>query len=182
MTRSGEAVEHAQIAWGDLLAVIPMDVTPYAAQLADAYNVNAALLGNTQPMTSIDVIEHYAALQYPFVLLERGELAGDGDLRGIANGNAELAFMIAAVSAQGRGLGTRFAIMMQAFAFSQLSVERVYASVLPENVASRRVFEKLGYVVDESSGHGDAGDIVYRLDKATFFARHAHDLAAITIS
>ena len=171
-----------QIAWGDLIAVIPIDVTPYATQLAEAYNVNAALLGNTQPMTSADVLEHYAALEYPFVLLERGVLAGDGDLRGVADGNAELAFMIAAVSAQGKGLGTRFAVMMQAFAFTELGVERIYASVLPENVASRRVFEKLGYVVDAASDCGDAGDIVYRLDRATFFARHAHDIAAIVIS
>ena len=170
-----------QIVWGDLVAVIPADVTPYAAELAGAYNVNAALLGNTQPMTVADVFEHYAALAYPFVLLERGTLAGDGDLRGVDGGNAELAFMIAAVSAQGKGLGTRFAIMMQAFAFTRLGVERIYASVLPENAASRRVFEKLGYVVDTDSGYGDAGDIVYRLDRSAFVERHARDLKAIEI-
>jgi RimJ/RimL family protein N-acetyltransferase len=159
-----------KIEWGELVAVTLRDVTPYAAALAAAYNdpKNSALLGNTQAMSESDVLEHYATLPYPFVLLARGELAGDADLRGVAGGAAEFAFLIAAPSAQGKGLGTRFATMIHAAAFRTIGLERVYASVIPDNTASLRVFEKLGYVPDETLAYGDPGDIVLRLDRAAF--------------
>jgi ribosomal-protein-alanine N-acetyltransferase len=159
-----------RIVWSELVALTPGDVTPYAAALAAAYNdpKNSALLGNTQAMSVADVIEHYATLPYPFVLLADGELAGDADLRGVAGGAAEFAFLIAAPSAQGKGLGTRFATMIHAAAFRTLGLERVYASVIPDNTASLRVFEKLGYVPDETLAYGDPGDIVLRLDRAAF--------------
>jgi len=31
------------------------------------------------------------------------------------------------------------------FAWAQLPVETLYVSIIPENIASRRVFEKLGF-------------------------------------
>jgi RimJ/RimL family protein N-acetyltransferase len=174
-----------RIEWAELTVFTPDDVTPHAEALAAAYNANAAMLGNTQPMTVADVVEHYAALRppvaYPFVLLADGKLAGDGDLRGIAGGVGEFAFLIAAPSAQGKGLGTRFAIMVHAFAFGHLGLERLYASVIPANVASQRVFEKLGYIVDNTAAYGDTGDIVLAIDRATFEHRHAAALADIRI-
>lgn len=159
-----------KITWGELVAFTPLDVTPYAEALAAAYNDprNAALLGNTQTMTAADVLEHYADLPYPFVLLANELLAGDADLRGVSGGAAEFAFLIAAPSAQGQGLGTRFATMINAAAFRTLGLERIYASVIPDNTASLRVFEKLGYVADDTLGYGDPGDIVLRLDRARF--------------
>jgi RimJ/RimL family protein N-acetyltransferase len=179
-----------QIEWAELVALTPTpdDVVRYAPRLAAAYNDphNSALLGNTQAMSIDDVVEHYAALQppdaYAFVLLRDGELAGDGDLRNIAGGAGELAFLIAAPSAQGKGLGTRFAIMMQAFAFHHLGLERLHAAVIPENTASRRVFEKLGYSESSAAGYGDAGDLVLAIEKATFERRHAAVLADVAIS
>lgn len=176
------------IEWAELVAYTPADVSPFARQLADAYNDprNSALLGNTQLLTTDDVLDHYAALQppgaYAFVLLAGGELAGDGDLRGIANGAGELAFLIASPHAQGKGLGTRFAIMMHAFAFQPLGLDRLYASVRPENTASLRVFQKLGYIADASTTYGDEGDIVLRADRATFVRQHAAALAEIRVA
>lgn len=159
-----------KITWDELVAFTPRDVTPYAEALAAAYNDprNTTLLGNTQAMTAADVVEHYASLVHPFVLLQDGALAGDADLRGVANGAAEFAFLIASPSAQGKGLGTRFATMIHAAAFRVLGLERVYASVIPDNAASLRVFAKLGYVADDTLGYGDPGDIVLRLDRARF--------------
>ena len=87
--------------------------------------------------------------------------------------------------AQGKGLGTRFATMIHAFAFDRLEIERMYASVVPQNVASRRVFEKLGYVEDGSDAareYGDEGDIVLAIARSTFHAAHASQLAEITIA
>lgn len=164
---------------GELLAIEPdaSEVTAHAATLAAAYNDphNARLLGHTSLLTEADVQEHYTMLReagaHGFLLMRDGVLAGDGDLRAIADGTAEFAFLIASPDAQGKGLGTRFALMIHAFAFRSLMLDRLYAAVVPENVASRRVFEKLGYVADDSArarSFGDAGDVVLRLDRSSF--------------
>jgi RimJ/RimL family protein N-acetyltransferase len=174
------------ITWHDLTAIVPTpdEVAHHAPALAAAYNdpANAALLANTQALTEADVVEHYRSVAYPFVFLERGALAGDGDLRGVGNGAAEFAFLICAPAAQGKGLGTRFAIMVHAFAFTALALDRIYASVVPENTASRRVFEKLGYAVDETSAYGDDGDIVLRVEKRSFVDRYAREMSEIVIA
>ena len=56
--------------------------------------------------------------------------------------------------------------------FAQLGLARVYASIVPHNAASRRVFEKLGYTVDASPaarGYADdPGDVTMVIDRATF--------------
>lgn len=156
----------------------PTEIAQHAATLMAAYNDphNAPLLGHTEAMTEAEVVESYSQLVadggYSFMVFRAGELIADGDLRNVGDGAAELAFLVTDVRNQGQGLGTRFATMLQAFGFRQLELDRIYASVLPSNVASRRVFEKLGYVLDESAvarGYADApGDVVLRLDRARF--------------
>jgi RimJ/RimL family protein N-acetyltransferase len=137
-------------------------------------------------LAEADVIDHYESLYAQgaraFLLFRAGALAGDGDVRGITRGRGEFAFLIASPDAQGKGLGTRFATMIHAIAFAQ-GLERMYASVVPENVASRRVFEKLGYTEDRSPTareYGDVGDIILAIDRSTFLGRH--DLADIRIA
>jgi len=185
-----------QIEWsspgGQLRALepYPEEVAAHAGTLAVAYNDprNASLLGHTSTLFEPDVVEHYEHLHgdgaRPFLLFRDGVLAGDADLRGIADGAAEFAFLIAAPDAQGRGLGTRFAVMVHAFAFTQLGLDRIYASVVPVNVASRRVFEKLGYVPDHSATaiYGDEGDLVLAVDRAGFERLHAATVAEIQIA
>lgn len=163
-----------------------------ADQLAVAYNhpSNAALLGHTESLDADDVLEHYAELAEDgarqFLLFVDGDLAGDADLRGLEDGTAEFAFLIGAPSAQGRGLGTRFAIMIHAFGFATLGLTAIYASVVPDNVASRRVFAKLGYRDDTSlraRSYADApGDLTLSIDRATFEAAHAAAIAALAIT
>lgn len=178
---------------GTLLAMEPRldEVVQHVAVLATAYNdpVNAPLLGHTASISETEVLDHYESLlgqgARPFLLYLDGALAGDGDIRGIADGAAEFAFMIAAPSAQGQGLGTRFATMIHAFGFAHLPIERMYASIIPANTASRRVFEKLGYTVDgapEARARGDAGDVVMSVDRMTFERIHADAMAQITIA
>jgi RimJ/RimL family protein N-acetyltransferase len=93
--------------------------------------------------------------------------------------------MIAAPGRQGRGLGTKFASMITAFAFAQLGLRRLYASVAPDNVASRRVFEKLGFVVDastEARGYADEpADVVLGIDREVFERVLAVAIAEIRI-
>ena len=184
----------SRIEWGGLLAIEPTidEVATHAAALATAYNDphNAPLLGHVAPMTSDEVIDHYLTMMErggtPFLLFSDGALAGDADVRGVFGRTAEFAFLVAAPSAQGKGLGTRFATMIHAFAFAQLALEQLYASILPSNVASRRVFEKLGYLLDESEAArayaDDPDDVVMSIDRATFLARRAEDMAQIIIA
>lgn len=177
------------ITWDELTAIVPTagELAAHAAPLAAAYNDphNAALLGHTSLLTADDVRAHYAALVpphgYGFLLLRDGALAGDGDLRGIDGGEGEFAFLITDPHAQGKGLGTRFATMVHAFAFGALRLDHVYATVIPANAASLRVFEKLGYVRDDGTTYGDEGDIVLRADRDRFLAAHAAALAEIAI-
>lgn len=191
-----------RIAWPlldrTLVAVEPTAaaIAAGAPALAAAYNDprNAPLLGHTDELDADDVIDHYAEMAdagaRQFHLLVDGALAGDADLRGLADGAAEFAFLIAAPAAQGQGLGTRFALMIHAFGFAPpplgAGLDTIYASVVPANVASRRVFDKLGYLADDSAvarGYADEpGDIVLAIDRATFVARHGDALATITIA
>lgn len=194
--RLGSGDVRYQIEWptaaGALAALEPSleEVEPVAARLAVAYNDphNAPLLGHTAELSPADVLDHYRALAEgggrSFLLYRDGALAGDGDLRGIEGGAAELAFLIADPAAQGKGLGTRFAIMIHALAFGPLALERIYASVIPANIGSRRVFEKLGYGVDESEqarAFGDDGDVVLSIDRAAFARAHGAAVAEIRI-
>ncbi len=186
-----------QLEWttpaGALVALEPSldEVGPVAARLAAAYNDphNAPLLGHTAELSPADVLEHYRTLDEggarQFLLYRDGALAGDADLRGIAGDAAELAFLIADPAAQGKGLGTRFAIMIHALAFGPLALERIYASVIPAHTGSRRVFETLGYAVDDSEAArayaDDEGDVVLSIDRAAFARAHGAAAAEVRI-
>jgi len=180
-------VQH-RIEWNNLVAFEPRlaEVRAHATALAAAYNhpANAPLLGHTEALGEDDVIEHYTRLldqhARPFLFVRDGALAGDGDLRHVTATSAEFAFLIADPAAQGQGLGTRFATMVHAFAFGPLALAEVYASVIPANVASRRVFEKLGYIPD--TREVDPGDLALVVTRTAFESRHAAAMAEIAIA
>lgn len=167
------------------------EIRAHAATLAAGYNEprNAALMGHTAAISPDETIEIYADMlasgARPFLLFRDGDLAGDADLRGFDDGAAEFAFMIAAPSAQGQGLGTRFALMIAAFGFREARLDHIYASVVAANTASRRVFEKLGYVVDDGERArrfaDDPDDIVLALERDTFERANAAALAELRI-
>lgn len=183
----------ARLQWGTLTLrePAPADVDRYADVLVRAYNdpKNAPLLGHEDEIDRDEVIEHYAELAedeaHAFMLFEGDRLVGDGDLRGISDGAAELAFLIASPSEQGKGIGTKLALLLTTFGFRVLELDTIFASVVPENVASRRVFEKLGYWLDDSArarGFADVpGDLVFALDRAAFERLHGATVAAVTI-
>jgi RimJ/RimL family protein N-acetyltransferase len=179
---------------GQLAAIEPepAEITEHAAQLAIGYNdpANAPLMGQTEPMLATEVVDHYLDMTAEgarqFLLFADDALVGDADLRGLTGDAAEFAFMIAAPGLQGKGLGTRFALMVHAFGFRELGLARVYASVVPHNTASRRVFEKLGYALDDSAAArafaDEPGDVVLAIDRATFELRNAEALAHVRVS
>ena len=168
------------------------DVATYASDLAAGYNhpSNSELMGHAEDLSPDEVVESYAELidagGRAFLLLRDDAFAGDADLRRIHDGAAEFAFMIGAPSAQGKGLGTRYALMIHAYGFTTLGLHHIYASIVPHNVASRRVFDKLGYVLDDSATArefaDEPGDIVMAIDRPTFERTHAAALAQIRIA
>ncbi len=170
----------------------PDEVVRSAGALAAAYNDprNAPLLGHTEAMTEDDVIAHYAEVSDDggrnFLVLRDGQLVADADLRDVSDDAAAFAFLVTAVATQGQGLGTKIATMIHAFAFAQLRLDRVYASVVPANVASRRVLEKLGYTVDPSpAGRAyaeDPDDVILVLERPAFERSHASQMAEIQIA
>jgi len=179
------------IEWGELRAIEATldEVRAHAHALSLGYNEprNAELMGHTSDITPDEVIQTYTeGIEKgvrPFLLFEGTALCGDADLRGLRDDSAEFAFMIAAPSAQGKGLGTRFALMIHAWGFTALRVNTIYASIVPHNTASRRVFEKLGYVVDsspEARAYADEpDDVTLALAREGFLRRHAETLPQI---
>jgi ribosomal-protein-alanine N-acetyltransferase len=164
---------------------LPAEVESHAEALAAAYNEahNRAMMAHSTEMSPSDVVEHYASMAAAgaraFLLFRDGVLAGDADLRHVEPRRAELAILIAARAAQGRGLGTRFALMLHAFAFRELRLERVYVTIVPANTASLRLFEKLGYQPDatpEARAYADdAADVSLSLARGEFERAHALD-------
>jgi RimJ/RimL family protein N-acetyltransferase len=167
-------------------------VRAHATELAGAYNDthNAAMMGHSDEMSAEDVVRYYASMAAEgarmFLLFRDGVLIGDADLRGIDGRHAEFAIMVGARAVQGKGLGTRFATMIHALAFGALGLERLYVTIVPENAASRRVFEKLGYAVDDSDvARGfvdDDDDVSMSIGAAEFHAAHREALSAIRVT
>jgi RimJ/RimL family protein N-acetyltransferase len=176
----------------DTLRVLEPDaaqVLALAPQLALYYNEphNRSMMAHTQEMSIADVVEHYALLRAeqgrPLMLFAGGRLVGDADLRGIGDGRAELAIMVGDRALQGRGLGTAFGVMAHALAFRMLGLTRTCVSILPENDASRRLFERLGYLLDDSPAAraiaDEPTDVTMSLERARFEQRFATELAAL---
>jgi RimJ/RimL family protein N-acetyltransferase len=177
---------------GEVLAAVeptPTEVAAAAETLAAGYNDphNRVMMANTTEMSAADVNAYYASMREAgartFLLLRDGALAGDADLRHVEGRHGELAILVAARAAQGRGLGTRFALMLHAVAFRALDLERVYVTIVPGNVASRRLFEKLGYGIDDSPearAYADDTDVSLSIARSDF--ERAHPLSDVRIA
>src|ERR1700730_14066410 len=73
-------------------------------------------------------------------------------LRMPAGEDIEVAYRLARAS-WGRGLATEAAAMLASYAFTQVGLPRLVAVTFPENTASRRVLEKVGFVHDGMSNY-----------------------------
>ncbi len=145
---------------GELCAREPTvaEVDAAAGQLGAWYNEahNRAMMSNEALMDSADVREHYENVWQEggrnFLLYCDGRLMGDADLRHVdaRARTGEFAILVGERNVQGRGFGTRFALMLHALAFAKLGLDRIYVSIIPINAGSLRLFEKLGYQRDDS--------------------------------
>jgi [ribosomal protein S5]-alanine N-acetyltransferase len=161
-----------------------------APELAAFYNDshNRAMMAHeTDAYVAADVIAYYEELRAetgrPFLLFQGGVLMGDADFRNIEGRAGEFAIMIGGRATQGRGLGTRFGLMLHAFGYGVLGLERIYISVIPANTASRRLFEKLGYQIDDSPEArefiDEESDLTMSLGRSTF--EHAREAERVAI-
>ena len=168
------------------------EVQAAAPLLAAFYNDshNSAMLTNTRELTVDEVVETFQSLRAagdrPFLIEQDGELVGDADFRNIAGPEAEFAMLIGHRAQQSRGLGTRVAAMMHVAAVRVLGLERVYATIIPANIASRRMLDKLGYQVDQSpraaSFTDDEDDIAMSIDRVQIERVHADLLMQAVIT
>lgn len=168
------------------------EVLAAAPLLAAFYNDshNSAMMTNTQEASAADVVESFHAMRAagdrPFLLEQDDQLVGDGDFRNIQGVEAEFAILVGRRVQQGRGLGTRFAAMLHAAALQVMGFERIYSVVIPQNIASRRMLEKLGYQVDQSpraASFADAeDDIAMSIDRVQFERAHADLLTQVVIT
>lgn len=185
---SGDAYRIAEPDEEALLAAAPL--------LSAWYNEpqNRALLTNEHELSPEDVIAHYAAMRAagdrPFLFTKDAALVGDGDLRGLAayeaGPEAEYALLIGEHGTKGRGLGTRFSLLVLHLAFGPLGRSRVFASVIPKNKGSLRMFEKLGFDVDGTpAGRRYAEhehDVCLRLEAGEFARLHGAQTASIRVA
>jgi len=180
----------------------PIELRARAPELALAYNDphNSAMMGNTVRFGEGDVLAHYEAmgkegarlfLLYELFPGQRTEesFVGDADFRNLAGGavpSAEFAILIASRGKQGKGRGTRFGLLLHALAFRALGLEQVYVTIVPENVASQRLFSKIGYAIDPSPEArayvDDARDVAMSIAKPEFERRHARELGELRIT
>lgn len=64
-----------------------------------------------------------------------------------------------------RGLATEAALACRNYAFEDLGIERLISIIHPENVASRRVAEKIGMKVEKEAPHGSGPKVIYALER-----------------
>jgi RimJ/RimL family protein N-acetyltransferase len=185
----------AELDDGDRLrAVEPTrpEIAKAAARLASFYNDphNREMLAHDEDLSARDVIAHYGALEkegaHAFFLELDGRLVGDADLRNVNRQRAEIAILIGDRSVQGRGLGTRFGIMIHAVAFGPMKLRRTYASIIPSNAGSLRLFEKLGYRQDDTPiarrFADDPTDVTLSLDSDRFRDLHGSVAMRVRVS
>ena len=168
------------------------EVLAAAPLLAAFYNDshNSAMLTNTHELTVAEVVETFHSLRAagdrPFLLEQDGALMGDADFRNVNGAEAEFAILIGRRAQQSRGLGTRYAAMMHVAALGVLGFDRIYATIIPTNIASRRMLDKLGYQVDQSpraASFADAeDDVAMSIDRVQFERVHADLLTQAVIT
>jgi RimJ/RimL family protein N-acetyltransferase len=158
------------------------EIARFAPLLAAFYNdaYNRSMMANTVAMTTDEVVEHFEGLRHkggrPFLLERDGALLGDADLRHITAQTAEFAILVGRRPEQGKGIGTRFALLLHALAFRGLGLERIFVSIIPANLPSQRLFAKIGYVRDDSPAArafaDDPTDLTLSMVRTTFEAAH----------
>jgi RimJ/RimL family protein N-acetyltransferase len=153
-----------------------------ATRLSGFYNDahNRTMLTHEDDLSAEKVVEYYGESRTGgdrlFLLEQDGELIGDADFRNFDAESAEYAILIGARNLQGRGLGRKFTTMLHAWAFRGLGLDRVFVTILPANRASIRLFEQLGYELDNGprarSLIDEESDVTLSIQRSAFEMQH----------
>ncbi len=111
----------------------------------------------------------------PWVLMlkEQREFIGYCGLQYFAPApDAELLYALARAY-WGRGLGSEAVIAVLRHGFEVVGLDRVVAAVVPENIASRRILEKMGMKLTEDVHHYGDAVIYFALTRDDFEERSA---------
>ena len=94
-----------------------------------------------------DAIWNKDQIKLGICVKENNELIGFCSLIKInlVNGSAEISIMIRDNQYWGKGLGSEVILLLSDFAFSERGFNRIWALILENNIASRRMCEKCGY-------------------------------------
>jgi ribosomal-protein-alanine N-acetyltransferase len=133
-------------AWAELRAESRQFLTPWEPTWPpDALNESAYMRRVRRLATEWKTDEGYS---FHVFQRERGCLVGGIGLTQVKRGVAQMATLGYWVGEpfQSRGYTTEAVKLICHFAFTQLNLHRVEAACLPENIASRRVLEKAGFV------------------------------------
>jgi [ribosomal protein S5]-alanine N-acetyltransferase len=133
-------------AWAELRADSRYFLTPWEPTWPpDALNESAYLRRVRRLATEWKTDEGYS---FHVFQKERNCLVGGIGLTQVKRGVAQIGTLGYWVGEpfQGRGYITEAVKLISRFAFTQLNLHRVEAACLPENIASRRVLEKAGFV------------------------------------
>jgi len=64
------------------------------------------------------------------------------------NRSAEISIMIGNNNYWGKGLGSEAILLLSDFAFNERGYNRIWARILESNIASKKMFEKCGYITE----------------------------------
>jgi len=66
----------------------------------------------------------------------------------LVNGSTEISIMIGNNNYWGKGLGSEAILLLSDFAFNERGYNRIWARILESNIASKKMFEKCGYITE----------------------------------
>jgi len=171
MTAAGR--EHVETSRMTLERLRPEHVAEVSILLRDP-RVAKTLTPSGQPLTESEVLEtHRAKLshwgRYGFglwLLRDRstGAMVGRGGLQHtyVGGGNEVEVGWAIVPERWGQGLATELALAAVEVAERDLGLEEIVAFTLPDNLASRRVMEKAGFVYERQIAHAGLPHVLYR--------------------
>ena len=128
-----------------------------AEELAALYRANRDFLAPFEPVRPEDfftaegqrdrLARQLADDTHPFAILDHGEIAGTINLFNIVRGALEggtIGYWVDG-DRNGRGLATGAVADLLAYAFGEVSLHRIEAATLEDNLPSQRVLEKNGF-------------------------------------
>jgi RimJ/RimL family protein N-acetyltransferase len=105
-----------------------------------------------------DLLEHHGRDRWLFVIcrIADGRPVGSMDLHelDLTNGGAGLGVVIGDAADRSRGYGGDAIATLLDFSFDQLRLERVWLDVYAANPDARRLYERLGFVLEATLRHG----------------------------